>query len=925
MESFHIGSDLLRLLMPEIRDFLAAHTDDPELAVNLYESVVANLGIIASVYPVCVDRSLILESQQNSEWNNRVQESIKEDSFYGEEGDSLDLNSLYLDNSELEQLLANLKVVAVNQVPGDSHPLDLANLSKLAQRILVAEIAGTLVLLFESLLNELRLCHSAGEIIIIDKIIGLVLVIVALSLGQTDGASAAGLYENPLGQEANSPVTTSMDNADPEDDEDQQQDQKDSPNSGNGSENADSQNAQPSNSAVPKPKTQQHNHLVNIQEIARLIAGSALPSSGIAYTALDVFKPPFSLMVAIALLGLDYIFADRPVQIFDGISAGKTLGNDELLVNNLPNLVIEWNTEINPELRPALKATIGLSRDPSDKRSSNAEFVITLPPTIDLKYEITGLPSTSILTTSLTMTGLPSIRSTNDSTTTSLASTNLTSISRTITDSTSTNLRSTSLPSTDLPMLSSLVIGLPTRDPLIISAELPIYRSERDSSISYRVIDNPAIIISNPPIVTDSLVTQPSTINVTITNPIVANLIVVDPIVANSIVIEPTVSTPIVSTPIVANQTIANQIVTNLSVTDPIATNRSIVDSGLSIDNSTIDKPSTTNQPTVTNLVVTNPTVTDPISTNPPISNSVGSPAIDNSTIDNPPIPNQPIVTNPSIVINPPIEINPPAIDPPAVIDSPSVVDKPPTIVDNYPQPEPQPYPTIDKPTEPKSCFNDGTFVVDNSGQISIDFLYDGGFYEGELAIVNLTGMEQFIGDSNAFIQEALRRASSQSDLGYIVISDRNEGAKYGAWDFASDSFNTGSYLGMKTFQMKAGSQFGLMLIPNSTVKETSNTINLADDQRPVFSFEANGSMQNLFGNQQFTDVTPSNSKANRIVAIEDMSGVRSDNDFNDLIVGIGGSVSSGTTRWNPSSSPLDLQSFPWYQAQIQTHLDRYK
>jgi hypothetical protein len=75
--------------------------------------------------------------------------------------------------------------------------------------------------------------------------------------------------------------------------------------------------------------------------------------------------------------------------------------------------------------------------------------------------------------------------------------------------------------------------------------------------------------------------------------------------------------------------------------------------------------------------------------------------------------------------------------------------------------------------------FDTGVFTVGSSGQVSIDYLFDGGLYQGELAIFSLEGMEQYQTDLNEFIAEAARRALSNSDFGHVVISDATEGARF--------------------------------------------------------------------------------------------------------------------------------------------------
>jgi hypothetical protein len=68
---------------------------------------------------------------------------------------------------------------------------------------------------------------------------------------------------------------------------------------------------------------------------------------------------------------------------------------------------------------------------------------------------------------------------------------------------------------------------------------------------------------------------------------------------------------------------------------------------------------------------------------------------------------------------------------------------------------------------------------VGESGEVTIDYLFDGGEYQGELAIFSLEGMEGLEPSSEAFIQKAADRALSDSELGYIVISDKTEGARF--------------------------------------------------------------------------------------------------------------------------------------------------
>ncbi|MCL1474596.1 hypothetical protein [Argonema antarcticum] len=79
------------------------------------------------------------------------------------------------------------------------------------------------------------------------------------------------------------------------------------------------------------------------------------------------------------------------------------------------------------------------------------------------------------------------------------------------------------------------------------------------------------------------------------------------------------------------------------------------------------------------------------------------------------------------------------------------------------------------------SGFDAGIFTVGTTGTLSFDYLLDGGSYQGQLAIFNLQGIEQYTPGSTAFIQEAARRALTESNLGHVVIDDITVGAKFKA------------------------------------------------------------------------------------------------------------------------------------------------
>jgi Domain of unknown function (DUF4114) len=184
--------------------------------------------------------------------------------------------------------------------------------------------------------------------------------------------------------------------------------------------------------------------------------------------------------------------------------------------------------------------------------------------------------------------------------------------------------------------------------------------------------------------------------------------------------------------------------------------------------------------------------------------------------------------------------------------------------------------------------YEEGVFEVDKSGKVIIDFLYDGSMYQGEVGIFSLAGMNLDDVGSEAFIEEAITRAQSNTKQGHIVVQDPQEGAKFDALLNWEEDFNTGEYQGKETFSMNPGDFFGLVLVPNGTLEEglTAHESILSLD--PLFSMvRANHNDQIQFANVQ-TDTVGT------IVSFEDE---RLDNplnqDYNDIVLAIEGVKSS--------------------------------
>jgi hypothetical protein len=215
----------------------------------------------------------------------------------------------------------------------------------------------------------------------------------------------------------------------------------------------------------------------------------------------------------------------------------------------------------------------------------------------------------------------------------------------------------------------------------------------------------------------------------------------------------------------------------------------------------------------------------------------------------------------------------------------------------------------------PVSPFTSGVFTVGESGLVSVDYLFDGGGYKGELAFFSLEGMEQFTPGSNEFIQEAAHRALSDSDLGHVIIRDAGEGAKFTARLGYEGNFNQGNYLGEKTVHMTAGSKFGVMLVPNGTVQEVYENPAIESSKRPLFSL-ATANPQDKMHLGQIGDVTGDG----HTFSLEDKRLDKgSDRDYNDVVFHV-----KGATGQAESLDSLINPQKDWRQSAIGHQLIEY-
>ncbi|MBW4493475.1 MAG: S8 family serine peptidase [Oscillatoria princeps RMCB-10] len=193
--------------------------------------------------------------------------------------------------------------------------------------------------------------------------------------------------------------------------------------------------------------------------------------------------------------------------------------------------------------------------------------------------------------------------------------------------------------------------------------------------------------------------------------------------------------------------------------------------------------------------------------------------------------------------------------------------------------------------------FESGFFTVGATGEVSFDFLLDGGNYKGEIGIFSLQGMEQFEAGSPEFIKEASGRARSNSELGYTVISDSTEGAKFSAELPWERNFNDDAedYQDVKTFTMRPGDKFGLMLVPNGTVQDVFDNPAIDGNKRPLFSL-ATANPNGAFHVGQVADMTGEGSAFTmedvRVDADTNGDGIPdTDSDYNDMVFQVKGAV----------------------------------
>src|SRR4028118_1895224 len=184
--------------------------------------------------------------------------------------------------------------------------------------------------------------------------------------------------------------------------------------------------------------------------------------------------------------------------------------------------------------------------------------------------------------------------------------------------------------------------------------------------------------------------------------------------------------------------------------------------------------------------------------------------------------------------------------------------------------------------------FTSGIFTTDETGRISVDYTFDGGMFRGELAVFSLDDLDKFEPGSEAFIKEVAARSLSNSVKGHVVINDATEGARFSGL-LGESNANQGVYLGVKSFAVTAGGKYGVMLVPNGSVKFVYDNPTVGGDKRPLFSM----AMANPVEGFHFGQIADLTGEGNTFI-MEDMRlDAGTDRDYNDIIFQVRGATAT--------------------------------
>jgi subtilisin family serine protease len=206
-----------------------------------------------------------------------------------------------------------------------------------------------------------------------------------------------------------------------------------------------------------------------------------------------------------------------------------------------------------------------------------------------------------------------------------------------------------------------------------------------------------------------------------------------------------------------------------------------------------------------------------------------------------------------------------------------------------------------------------GMFLVDpnSNGQVSVRYVFDGGQLTSQVALVSWSGMDRFETLQDV-MQEALRRAASNSALGFIAIDDRTEGAMLSDATLEGADFNQGAVAATpKTMQMRPGDRLVALAVNHGMIADLlASGADLTGANRPIFSLSSlNPQGRFSRDTDYFVDVTG----RGQTFGLEDlrMDRGRSDQDLNDIVFAIEGATGKApllAEAVNPARNWLDTE-----------------
>ena len=213
--------------------------------------------------------------------------------------------------------------------------------------------------------------------------------------------------------------------------------------------------------------------------------------------------------------------------------------------------------------------------------------------------------------------------------------------------------------------------------------------------------------------------------------------------------------------------------------------------------------------------------------------------------------------------------------------------------------------------------YETGTFLVDSSGEITVDYLFDGGWFQGQLGVFSLEGMDLLEPGSAEFMRAAARRASSSSDRGHVIIDDATEGARFEADLGYERNFNRHEYLDVKSFAMTPGEEVGFVMVQNTSFEETlENPEAIGEFGKSVlYSIPEANKTDSISQQVQFTSVAN-----NGTIALEDYPTRGTKQDFNDVVYQVTGFAEGNLPELE---NHLDPQ-LDWVQTEVGTELLTY-